>query len=360
MNARDTANESAFHLAQERLPRAVPSALPRVMSRSVLACAIGIVIASNVLAYDAPGNIRYDSGALYWESNAPSVSIYEDGVYKTTLHGAESYEAARDGAVYRLVAHDRDRDFSVMSDGFVAGEHDDDDDEDSDETTIPFTKDRLLLQLNDTDGDLGFHARLDGEPWKTLSIRDPSERTIFSVVPKGQLKDLGMTEVSFESHEPPFDELDPARFFAEFPEGEYEISGRTIDGRKLESEVQLSHVIPAPVRNIAISGAASPPDCEEDSGPIVSKPLTIYWDPVTHSHPELGRTADVSILGYQLVLEREEPTPLKFQVDLDASDTSFLVPQDLVDANDEFKIEVLVVETNGNETGTEGCFVSAD
>ncbi len=35
---------------------------------------------------------------------------------------------------------------------------------------MPFADAQVLLQLDDTDGDLGFHARIDGEPWKRVTI----------------------------------------------------------------------------------------------------------------------------------------------------------------------------------------------
>jgi len=51
-----------------------------------------------------------------------------------------------------------------------AGGHDDDDDE------IPFDEAQLFFELNNTDGDLGIHALIDGEAWKRLTIEDTKER----------------------------------------------------------------------------------------------------------------------------------------------------------------------------------------
>ena len=42
------------------------------------------------------------------------------------------------------------------------------------EEEMPFSVAEILIQLNDTDGDLGFHARIDGEPWKELEIEAPN------------------------------------------------------------------------------------------------------------------------------------------------------------------------------------------
>ena len=39
----------------------------------------------------------------------------------------------------------------------------------------PFPVAELFLELNDTDGDLGLHAEIDGEPWTSLEIEGPGE-----------------------------------------------------------------------------------------------------------------------------------------------------------------------------------------
>ncbi|MDH3896040.1 MAG: hypothetical protein OEV18_01425, partial [Deltaproteobacteria bacterium] len=38
---------------------------------------------------------------------------------------------------------------------------------------ISFEVADVYAELNNTDGDLGFHALIDGEPWKYLKIEDP-------------------------------------------------------------------------------------------------------------------------------------------------------------------------------------------
>ena len=39
----------------------------------------------------------------------------------------------------------------------------------------PFDEARLLFEHNDTDGDLGIHALIDGDEWKRLQIDDPHD-----------------------------------------------------------------------------------------------------------------------------------------------------------------------------------------
>jgi hypothetical protein len=224
---------------------------------------------------------------------------------------------------------------------------------------IPFDVANIFFELNDTDGDLGIHALIDGEPWSKLEIEDPNERTILSVTNTGRLRRQGLTELFFESAEPPFDELPPEEFFLRFPKGKYEISGITLEGEELESTDDLKHIMPAPPDNILISGEAAAEDCDAVPLPSVNEPVLIEWDPVTLSHPEIGTpksSSKVKIVGYQVVVEREEPTPLKFTFDLPPEVTMVAIPEGLFVSGDEVKLEVLVREESGNQTAVETCF----
>ena len=124
----------------------------------------------------------------------------------------------------------------------------------AEEPEIPFDVAKVFFQLNDTDGDLGFHAFIDGEPWKNLEIESPDERTLLDIRTRSKLRLQGLTELRFESAEPTFDELDPSEFFSRFPEGIYEVEAETLEGDELESEVEISHVLPAPPENLRVSG----------------------------------------------------------------------------------------------------------
>lgn len=223
------------------------------------------------------------------------------------------------------------------------------------EQEIPFEEASLFFELNDTDGDLGLHGLIDGDEWKKLEIEDPFERSMLDIQVTGRLRRQGLTEVFFESAEPTFDELAPAQFFRRFPEGEYEISGVTLGGDELESVVVLSHVLPAPAPNLTVSGIPAAANCDALL-PSVGAPVTIGWDPVTQSHPTIGKSGAVEVIKYQLVVEREDPSLLVLSVDLPAEVTEFEIPSEFTELGDEFKFEVLVRSANGNQTATESCF----
>ena len=226
----------------------------------------------------------------------------------------------------------------------------------ADDEEQPFDEAQLFFELNHTDGDLGIHGLVDGDAWKRLEIEDPSEREMLNVWLSGRLRKHGLTEIFFESAEPTFDELPPAQFFRRFPAGPYEISGVTLQGQELESIVEISHVMPAPPQNVLLSGVAAAENCDAEPLPQVSAPVTISWDPVTTSHPDLGASGKVNIAQYQLVVEREEPTLLVLSVDLPPEITSFQLPGNFTTLGDAFKFEILVRDENGNRTAVESCF----
>ncbi|MBT2988567.1 MAG: hypothetical protein B6D72_12890 [gamma proteobacterium symbiont of Ctena orbiculata] len=237
--------------------------------------------------------------------------------------------------------------FAVASPIAVAG----------DDQEIPFDDADIYAELNHTDGDLGFHALIDGEPWKRLAIEDTRERRILSIHNRGRLRRQGLTELFFESAEPPFDELTPAQFFNRFPEGIYEVEGRTLDNQEMESEVEFTHLMPAPAANIQLSGVPAAENCDADPLPVVTPPVVISWDTVTHSHPDMGRSGEtVEVVRYQLVVEREEPTPLAMSIELPPDVTMMEVPSEFTDLGEEFKFEILVKEESGNQTAVESCF----
>jgi len=211
----------------------------------------------------------------------------------------------------------------------------------------------LFFELNDTDGDLGIHASIDGGPYTELEIEDPRGRTIFEVEGKGRLRRQGLTQLFLESAEPSFDELAPEQFFRRFPEGVYEIEIER--GRKeAEAEVEISHVMAAPVPNVTVNGIPAAESCDAEDLPVVEEPVIVDWDPVTESHPEIGRAGPVEIVRYQFFTEQDEA---KFGVDLPPEITEFGVPLELTAAGGEFKFEIIARTQDLNNTAIESCFL---
>jgi len=232
-----------------------------------------------------------------------------------------------------------------------------------DEEETPFDEAAIYFELNNTDGDLGIHALIDGEPWKRLEIEDPKERRMLGVNVRGRLRRQGLTELFFESAEPTFDELSAEKFFRRFPEGIYEIEGITLEGDELESEVEVSQVMPAPAQ-VYVNGEPAALSCDEEDLPEVEagETVTLTWDAVTEHHPDLGKSGDIDVMNYEVVVEIDD-TPWKTSTILDSEADSFQVPAEILalavwDGDEaEVKFEILVRASNYNQTAMESCFV---
>ena len=243
--------------------------------------------------------------------------------------------------------------------------------EDRDEKEEPFDEAHIFFELNDTDGDLGIHALIDGDAWKRLSIEDQEENTVLNIFVRGRMREQGLTEIFFESAEPPFDELSPRDFFQRFPAGRYEVEGRTLDGEELESKVRLTHRMPAPARP-TVNGQPMAVQCDEDEAgydaPTVAAPVTIAWPAVASTHPDLGsprNSSNIRIRNYELVVETELDGPggefvTVFSAVVPPGVTSLTIPAEFLSQSDVFKYEVLAREKSFNQTAVESCFLVAD
>jgi len=249
-----------------------------------------------------------------------------------------------------------------------AGDRDDDEIPDA----IPFDEAEIFFELNDTDGDLGIHALIDGDAWKSLRIEDPSERTQLKIRARSKLRQQGLTELFFESAEPIFDELPPAEFFERFEEGTWEVEGKSLEGGQFESETELTHLMPAPPQP-TVNGIPMAEQCDEEEpgydAPEVTAPVTIAWPAVTTSHPDLGSpqgSTEIVIHNYEVVVETEietaagEELEVVISVILPPEVTSMTIPPQFLALSDEFKYEVLAREESFNQTAVESCFLLAE
>jgi hypothetical protein len=214
----------------------------------------------------------------------------------------------------------------------------------------------LFFELNDTDGDLGIHASIDGEPWTSLEIDGPGDRELLSIISRSNLRTQGLTQLSFESSEPPFDELAPQDFFRRFPEGRYEIEAHLDAGGSARATALLSHVLAAPPENIRLSGVPAADRCDEGALPIVAPPVTIAWEDVTASHPDIGSQSrgPIKVRRYQLFVEGNGT---KLSLDLPPTVTAFEVPTAVTNPSGTFKFEIIVQTATGNNTAIESCFI---
>lgn len=204
---------------------------------------------------------------------------------------------------------------------------------------VAFKAARLIVEINDTDGDAGLQLFLDHEPWSSVALFHQDGTKIMDVTNQGVLKDYGLTELFSESSEPPFETFPLSKFKELFPAGSYRLTGTTIEGERIESTVTLSHAFP--------DGPKITSPAEDSRVPVNG--LVVKWDAVADP-------AGSKIAGYQVLVVREKPTVRTFSADLSASARQLTIPIEFLEPKTEYKIEVLAVAENGNQTLSEIAF----
>lgn len=196
---------------------------------------------------------------------------------------------------------------------------------------VEFSDLSIFLEYNATDEDLGVQIFLDAEDWDRLRARDPLGRTVLSFRALGELGDLGLTELRFESAEP-----SPAEVLEAIPAGDYGFDGRTVEGGRLTGSAVLSHDLPpAPVFTPA------------DGDVVDAANTVIAWDPIA------------GVAGWEIIVA-DEDSGAELTVILGPDATSLTVPAEFMAEGTEYKAEVLAVASSGNKTITEHTFTTAN
>jgi hypothetical protein len=233
----------------------------------------------------------------------------------------------------------------------------------------------VRIEVNATDGDVGFHALLDADAWRWLRLDDADGHKVFNAKPFAGLRTQGLTEVFFESSEPlcAADPEEPdarvqtlAEFLELYPEGIYVAQARTIDeNEKLRSETEFTYNIPAA------------PDIEltEDMTFSVNDTV-IMWLPGDdlgeHCHDQsliddgtIPNHADVEVVRWEIVVEPAEDEGLEFlsvfSTQVPGDRNSVTVPAEFLQSYLDMgittmKFEVGAMEASGNQTFSEGEF----
>jgi hypothetical protein len=208
---------------------------------------------------------------------------------------------------------------------------------------IPFSITKIIIEVNATAEDAGIQISVDAAGWTRLEVFDPDGQKIFDVSGSGSVGMTGVTELFFESAEPSFEDLPLDALLDRFQEGQYTFKGTTVDGQTLTGKATLSHAIPAGPEIVSPEGAG-----------VDLNDTVIEWKPVTDPFP--GTDSVVTIVGYQVIVERVKPPLRTFSVDLPATATQVTVPSEFMQPQTEYKFEVLAIEASGNQTISEGGF----
>jgi hypothetical protein len=216
---------------------------------------------------------------------------------------------------------------------------------------------KLIIEYNSTDDDLGVHGAFDDHGWKTLCVFDPNGRAVLQVGPRGQLRDLTMAGIFFESREPPSSEFSFADLRAAFPEGKYTVKGESFDGTILVGSAAFTHDVPAPP-TISSPEIAEDPEGTDQNHPVSPDGLLVGWDHVT----ETAAGGQVDITGYEVIVTKEvEDDPHGFSrptydVHVPPSVNRLSVPAEFLEADTVYELEVLALEVSGNQTISVGFF----
>lgn len=215
---------------------------------------------------------------------------------------------------------------------------------------------KLFIEHNATDEDTGVHGAFDDHGWSELCIYDPTGKQVLAVKPQGQLADLTLAGIFFESREPPNSEFSIADLKTAFPEGKYEVRGVSFDGTGLSGFATFTHDIPAAPLITAPALALD----EKDVADAVVSPsdLVVTWDQVT----ETLSGEPIIITGYEVIITKnvkDDPNGFSrptFDVHLPPSQNTLSVPAEFIEPNTVYELEVLALEKSGNQTISAGFF----
>ena len=123
---------------------------------------------------------------------------------------------------------------------------------------------KALIEINATDGDIGFHFLMDGDDLIKSEVRNPDGFKIFEAIAKKEEREQFMTETFVESAEPfckdglKEEEDDDVVTLEEFLErwsaGTYEFIGKGEGGETVSGETDLTYEIPAAPSGLGFDG----------------------------------------------------------------------------------------------------------
>jgi hypothetical protein len=229
----------------------------------------------------------------------------------------------------------------------------------------------VLIEINASDGDIGFHFLMDGDDLLTAEIRDPDGTRVFADKAKGPLKKQTLTETFAESAEPVCrpelaeDEDDVvvtlAKFIRRWTAGTYKFKGKDFEGEKAKGKSELTHALPAAPADVDFdvdTGVISWSDTGDDLGECATSAEldALVADGKLPVHPK-----DVPVREWEAVLEPDvdDGDPLGnlvFSVRVPPEETSVTVPAELLaglPADTLVKVEVGAIGAEDNATFTE-------
>jgi hypothetical protein len=229
---------------------------------------------------------------------------------------------------------------------------------------------KVLVEINSTDGDIGFHFLIDGDDLKSSMLIDPNGAKVFVDEAKGPLKKQKLTETFAESAEPlcwadPTADPDEdivtlEEFLDRWDAGTYTVKGKAGGGEKSEGATELTHELPAAPGGVAFDGSVISWAAGADLGRCAT---TVELDALVAGGVLPLHPKDVHVAAWEVVLEPDVPDGdptgrLVFSVRVagDIATKAVTVPAEYLASlpNDTpVKIEVGAIGAGDNATFTE-------
>jgi hypothetical protein len=233
---------------------------------------------------------------------------------------------------------------------------------------------KVLVEINSSDGDIGFHFLSDGDELTLTKLMNPEGKKIFRASAKREFKEQTFTELFAESAEPlcfdPLGDDDPEnddedfRTLEEFIElwipGEYTLRGRDLDFELLVGSTELGFDLPAAPANLAYSGGMITWEPGDDLGECADTDRLqgLVDEGLLPEHP-----MDVAVSAWEVVLEPdlEDGDPagdeiFSIRISGSAGSLAVSVPTEYLDALPEdtpAKLEIGAIGAGDNATFTE-------
>ena len=175
---------------------------------------------------------------------------------------------------------------------------------------------KALIEINTTDGDIGFHFLMDGDDLIKGEVKNPDGKKIFKVDAKRELHEQFFTELFVESAEPlcfdPTNDDDAENddedfvtleeFLERWAAGTYVFKGKGDEGEKSEGESELTYELPAAPKDLMfddVSGVISWAAGDDLGECATNKELDdLVEEEVLPVHPE-----DVVVAAWEVVFE---------------------------------------------------------
>jgi hypothetical protein len=196
--------------------------------------------------------------------------------------------------------------------------------------TLQFAGERMNLEYAPQEDEAVLVASAESDTsLARVDVRGPLGESVLRMQ-AGDGQALGISGFQVETLE-----SEASVLFLAFPEGVYDLRGRSVDGSIVHGSAVLSHeLLPAPIVTYPSEGAANVPT----SG------LVVTW------------VADSQALGYRVILEQDDNDGLS--VELPAGTDSFAVPDGILEAGKETLLEVAAIAPSRNSTLTEVAFTT--